>query len=274
MLFSKKKNQIKDPAVLADELENNYDKITGIFEKIQSERESLTQLVESVNDEREYISGISDTVTEVSDSIKEMLEGYHKIQEHSGEFEKQQKLAEERLGRTEELNTRLKRLEDALSKASLSEDYIQGLEEKADTMIDKLRNAADDSKVVEGAQAVIEVEKQAEKVSGKLEDMNGTASGVDERIAEINKRLEGVSDRAEELDTKQEELQEVNKKNRIAKEKLDSLNSMVEYVKQKMKGLERQKSVVEKANEESGRLNALTWQIDSDIKALQAKQNE
>ena len=53
--------------------------------------------------------------------------------------------------------------------------------------------------------------------------------------------------------------------------RIDNLNSLSEYVKSKIKSLENQRVVVDKANEEAGRLNSLTWRIDADLKQLHSK---
>ena len=54
----------------------------------------------------------------------------------------------------------------------------------------------------------------------------------------------------------------------VNKQKVENLNSMAEYVKSKIQSLSQQRIIVEKANEEAGKLNVLFWDMEAKINKL------
>ena len=71
-----------------------------------------------------------------------------------------------------------------------------------------------------------------------------------------------------------EQLSDDLTKYKLTKDKVEQLNSLVEHINNKINGLRRQEIIVEKATEEAGRLNTLTWKIDSDLKHLEQKYSD
>ncbi|MBF0170727.1 MAG: hypothetical protein HQK87_06530, partial [Nitrospinae bacterium] len=88
-------------------------------------------------------------------------------------------------------------------------------------------------------------------VSGALKGRLDETRAAEQEITETSRK---AAELAEEVDRR--------------KKDLDAVNRLVEHINSKIKGLSLQRVIVERANEEAGKLNVLFWDMESRIKRL------
>ena len=114
-----------------------------------------------------------------------------------------------------------------------------------------------------------------EKKSDELEDKKRSFDRVSGQVPDALRKLDSLDVRFEEIknfDVRVRDFQrvskEVNSNYNTLKRDLDGLHLLNEHIDSKIKSLSQQKQVVEKANEDAGRLNVLVWDMDSKVKKL------
>ncbi len=114
-----------------------------------------------------------------------------------------------------------------------------------------------------------------EKKSEELEDKKNSFDKLSGQVPDALKKLDSLDVRFEEIknfDVRVRDFQrvskEVNSNYNTLKRDLDSLHLLNEHIDSKIKSLSQQKQVVEKANEDAGRLNVLVWDMDSKVKKI------
>ena len=96
------------------------------------------------------------------------------------------------------------------------------------------------------------------------------------QIPDTLKKLDSLDRNREEIknfDVRLRDFQRLSKEMESnysnVKRQLDALHMLAEHVEVKTGSLDQQRTLVEKANEDAGRLNVLIWDMDSKIKKLQ-----
>ncbi|MEE3347220.1 MAG: hypothetical protein VX186_03565, partial [Nitrospinota bacterium] len=114
-----------------------------------------------------------------------------------------------------------------------------------------------------------------EKKSGELEEKKRFFDRVSSQVPDAWQKLDSMDVRFEEIKTFDVRIRdfqriskELNSNYNTLKRDLDGLHLLNEHIDSKTKSLGQQKLVVEKANEDAGRLNVLVWDMDSKIKKL------
>ena len=100
-----------------------------------------------------------------------------------------------------------------------------------------------------------------EKINEQVPDTLGKLETLNRRIDEIKTfdvRIRDFQRLSKEMESNYSTL----------KRELDNLHLLSEHIDVKIKGLNQQRGLVEKANEDAGRLNVLVWDMDSKIKKL------
>ncbi|MBT4897612.1 MAG: hypothetical protein HON56_00950, partial [Nitrospina sp.] len=114
-----------------------------------------------------------------------------------------------------------------------------------------------------------------EKKSGELDEKKRFFDRVSGQVPDALRKLDSMDVRFEEIKTFDVRIRdfqriskEINSNYNTLKRELDGLHLLNEHIDSKTKSLDQQKLVVEKANEDAGRLNVLVWDMDSKIKKL------
>ena len=114
-----------------------------------------------------------------------------------------------------------------------------------------------------------------ENKSGELGEKKHFFEKITSQIPDTLEKLESLNSRISEIrdiDGRVSEFQKVSKElnsNYVEmKRELDQLHLLHEHIDQKNKSLNQQRGLVEKANEDAGRLGVLIWDMDSKIKKL------
>ena len=114
-----------------------------------------------------------------------------------------------------------------------------------------------------------------ERKSGELEEKKRVFDRISGQAPDALKKLDAMDVRFKEIktfDVRIKDFQriskELNSNYNTLKRDLDGLHLLNEHIDSKTKSLGQQKLVVEKANEDAGRLNVLVWDMDSKIKKL------
>ncbi|MBT5867634.1 MAG: hypothetical protein HOH38_02215, partial [Nitrospinaceae bacterium] len=114
-----------------------------------------------------------------------------------------------------------------------------------------------------------------EKKSGELDDKKRFFDRVSNQVPDALRKLDTIEVRFEEIKTFDVRIRdfqriskELNSNYNTLKRELDELHLLNEHIDSKTKSLGQQKMVVQKANEDAGRLNVLVWDMDSKIKKL------
>ena len=98
---------------------------------------------------------------------------------------------------------------------------------------------------------------------------------ISSQVPDSLQKLDFVSQQIEEIKTFDVRVRDFQ---RVAKDiesnhstlmrDLEELHLLSDHIDQKIRGLQQQRGLVEKANEDAGRLNILVWDMDSKIKKL------
>ena len=114
-----------------------------------------------------------------------------------------------------------------------------------------------------------------EKKIPELDERKQFFDRVSSQVPESLQRLDSLNDRIEEIktfDVRVRDFQRVAKdlesNHGNLKRELEELHLLSEHIDHKIKSLQQQRGLVEKANEDAGRLNVLVWDMDSKIKKL------
>ena len=105
--------------------------------------------------------------------------------------------------------------------------------------------------------------RQMEKIFAESAD---GAKSLQAAISEITLQTRGLGKQVEEMSGKQKELIDL-------KGKMDQINAQRAWIDSKLQSLGKQKMVVERANVEAGRLNALFWEMEEKMREM-AQQNK
>jgi hypothetical protein len=114
-----------------------------------------------------------------------------------------------------------------------------------------------------------------ERKSEELEDKKHFFEKIESQVPDTLNKLSMFNDRFQEvktIDVRVRDFQKVSKElesnYNVLKRELDELHLLSEHVDHKIKSLHQQRGLVEKANDDAGRLNVLIWDMDSKIKKL------
>ena len=114
-----------------------------------------------------------------------------------------------------------------------------------------------------------------EKKIPELDERKQFFDRVSLQVPDSLQKLDFVSGQIEEIktfDVRVRDFQRVAKdiesNHSTLKRELEDLHLLSDHIDQKIKGLQQQRGLVEKANEDAGRLNILVWDMDSKIKKL------
>jgi uncharacterized protein (DUF3084 family) len=114
-----------------------------------------------------------------------------------------------------------------------------------------------------------------EKKIPELDERKQFFDRVSTQVPDSLQKIEFVSQQIEEIkifDVRVRDFQRVAKdiesNHSTLKRDLEELHLLSDHIDQKIKNLQQQRGLVEKANEDAGRLNILVWDMDSKIKKL------
>ena len=115
-----------------------------------------------------------------------------------------------------------------------------------------------------------------EKKTTELENQKSFFEKMSSQTPNTLKKLDSLNKRFEEVKTFdirvrdfQQICKELESNYNGQKRGLEELHLLSEHIEQKIKSLQQQRGLVEKANEDAGRLNVLIWDMDSKINKLQ-----
>ncbi|SVE52946.1 uncharacterized protein METZ01_LOCUS505800, partial [marine metagenome] len=114
-----------------------------------------------------------------------------------------------------------------------------------------------------------------EKKIPELDERKQFFDKVSMQVPDSLQRLDFVSSQIDEIktfDVRVRDFQQVAKdiesNHSNLKRDLEELHLLSDHIDQKIRSLQQQRGLVEKANEDAGRLNILVWDMDSKIKKL------
>ncbi|SVA67453.1 uncharacterized protein METZ01_LOCUS120307, partial [marine metagenome] len=114
-----------------------------------------------------------------------------------------------------------------------------------------------------------------EKKIPELDDRKQFFDRISSQLPSSLEKLDLVSNQIEEIktfDVRVRDFQRVAKdiesNHSTLKRELEELHLLSDHIEQKIRNLQQQRGLVEKANEDAGRLNVLVWDMDSKIKKL------
>ncbi len=114
-----------------------------------------------------------------------------------------------------------------------------------------------------------------EKNKDVLLQYGSATKKIEEKMPVINKFVEKIDQKTDDvrnLEIRIRESQriatEMDSSIRTSKRDMDGVNLLAEKINGKIKALSQQRVLVEKANEEAGRLNVLIWDMESKMKKL------
>lgn len=122
-------------------------------------------------------------------------------------------------------------------------DWVKHFEER----LNRIEQMVSDSSVNHDSDAAASAVARVER------DIHDAQSA----IGDLTKQMQGLAQEAESY--------------HAIKEKVENLNGLAEYVRTKIKALQNQRVVVEKANEDAGKLNTLMWETDFRLKRITGK---
>ena len=114
-----------------------------------------------------------------------------------------------------------------------------------------------------------------EKKSGEMDERKQIFERMSNQVPDSLIKLDSLNIKFEEIktfDVRIRDFQLISKEltsnYKTLKRELDGLHLLNEHVDQKTKSLNQQRVIVEKANEDAGRLNILVWDMDSKVKKI------
>ncbi len=228
-----------------------------LYEKMRAEKEEIRQLLASAEalkrdgnekggDKGGFFSRIRNLTTELSE-VETRMAGLTSQAESA-----------------EELRARLGSVVEVLEKIGEQDSFVNSVYEKVEQTVATLRRE-------KGVGEILQANGDAATVLSSLESAQKRANELTDSVETVTNRVEVMQETTSVLGRKIDGIDHEMKSYSVLKEKIDGLNSLSEYVKSKIKSLENQKVVVERANEEAGKLNTLTWKINADLKQLQSK---
>ncbi|MDD5674329.1 MAG: hypothetical protein PHC61_09205, partial [Chitinivibrionales bacterium] len=185
MFSSSKKKIIKDPARLAEEIEENLQTIQEIVQNARSEKAELHSLLASVENQRSQIMAEKQEQSGIKQSLVEMQALFASVKETMAAALAAQEQLRRQDQQTKGLDERLARIEKALEGLGAKERFIADLAKSVDTVLEKVNAGKSGALLQEGVKALAELETRQKKAMETMTGVEKTVAGSFSQVSAV-----------------------------------------------------------------------------------------
>jgi exonuclease SbcC len=267
---SKRKTLAESPET-ADDVSRQIAELERLMQNVRTEKAALHTLLASVEEKHSFLAGEQKEVSDLKGELGNVQDGCLKLKSQLDQMHAHVLDAKETLTNVGDIEERVGALKNKLEHISDQEKYVEQLNGKVDTVVEKIDRHSQNGLLQDGIRLAGELETNYTKLTDQYGKLMQSAERIVADMTSIRGELSSTKTETDALATRISDFQQEVNAVGVLKSKIDNLNSLSELVNRKIKALENQRAVVEKANEDAARLNTLMWDADFRLNQLNGK---
>ncbi|MBL8027608.1 MAG: hypothetical protein JNL74_14400 [Fibrobacteres bacterium] len=263
------KNQHKNQTASEDSLGSSSDALRDLLEISIQRKNEMSSLVKLLDQRLGEADNTVKRIEEAKSSIDALKDSLNKSSTEARKIATEE-IAPAKIRETiKELSADLGTVEERIAQIHSKASELDGMERKLTELVKSVEPGTD--KFRDDLKIIVSLDRKVSATASALEDSIRRQRDLKREAEQTKEAFNEARTLAPEIADTIAQFKREREAYLTVKQKVDALHMLSEHVNTKVRNLERQRTVVERANQLSGKLNVMLWDMENAVRELNSQ---